>query len=124
MFHVLHTGLGFKLEPTHNPQWGEHCRKEAFRLTGLIDRHLSDGRDWMLGGEQPTFADTTLCAAIAFSKFPTNNVPLDEPFEYVSAFWQRWKERPSFKIAYGDGGSGLEELDHLKVIASANAKSA
>ena len=22
MFHVMHTGLGFKLKLTHNPQWG------------------------------------------------------------------------------------------------------
>jgi len=28
-FHVLHTGLGFKLELTKNEAWGEHCRKEA-----------------------------------------------------------------------------------------------
>lgn len=37
-----------------------------------------DGRDWLLGGDAPTFADITLYTAIAFSKYPTNNTPLDE----------------------------------------------
>ena len=44
----------------------------------LVDKHLSDGRDCLLGGDAPTFADITLCVAIAFSKYPTNNTPLDE----------------------------------------------
>ena len=29
MFHVMHQGLGPKLELTENRAWGEHCRKEA-----------------------------------------------------------------------------------------------
>lgn len=78
MFQVMHQGLGFKLELTHNPQWGEHCRKEALSHAALVDKHLSDGRDWLIGGDAPTFADITLCVAIAFSKYPTNNTPLDE----------------------------------------------
>ena len=114
MFHVMHQGLGPKLELTHNPQWGEHCRKEALAHAGLVDRHLSDGREWMLGGDAPTFADITLCVAIAFSKFPANDTPLDERFEYLDKIWQRWKARPSFHKAYADGGSGLSELDGLK----------
>ena len=114
MFHVQHQGLGPKLELTHNPQWGEHCRKEALSHAALVDRHLSDGRAWMLGGEHPTFADITLCTAIAFSKFPVNATPLDERFEHLQAIWTRWQARPSFQAAYADGGSGLEELAHLK----------
>lgn len=114
MFHVMHQGLGPKLELTHNLQWGEHCRKEAVTHAALVDRHLSDGRAWMLGGNEPTFADITMCVAIAFSKFPVNNTPLDERFEYIDKLWQRWKERPSFQQAYADGGSGLVELDQLK----------
>lgn len=115
MFHVMHQGLGPKLEMTHNPQWGEHCRKEALTHAALVDRHLSDGRDWMLGGTEPTFADITLCVAIAFSKFPVNNTPLDERFEHLERMWKRWQERPSFKTGYSDGGSGLDELAHLKI---------
>ena len=114
MFHVMHQGLGPKLELTHNPQWGEHCRKEALSHAALVDRHLADGRAWMLGGEHPTFADITLCTAIAFSKFPVNATPLDERFEHLDALWKRWQTRQSFQAAYADGGSGLAELDHLK----------
>ena len=114
MFHVLHQGLGQKLELTSNPAWGEHCRKEALAHAALVDRHLADGRDWLLGGPEPTFADITLCTAIAFSKFPVNATPLDERFERLDAFWSRWKARDSFKSAYADGNSGLAELDHLK----------
>jgi len=110
-FHVLYQGLGQKLELTHNPQWGEHCRKEAIAHASLVDRHLADGREWLLGGEQPTFADITLCTAIAFSKFPAVSTPLDERYEQLDRYWQRWKERASFRAAYADGGSGLPELD-------------
>lgn len=113
MFHVMHEGLGPKLELTRNCQWGEHCRKEALAHAGLVDRHLSDGRAWMLGGDEPTFADITLCTAIAFSKFPVNATPLDERFEHLDAIWQRWKTRPGFQRAYADGSSGLAELAHL-----------
>lgn len=113
MFHVLHKGLGPKLELTHNPQWGEHCRKEALSHAALVDRHLSDGRPWLLGGDNPTFADITLCTAITFSKFPVNATPLDERFEHIERIWKRWQERESFQRAYADGGSGLPELDHL-----------
>ncbi|MCP1549729.1 MULTISPECIES: glutathione S-transferase family protein [Methylorubrum] len=112
-FHVLHEGLGHKLELTRNPQWGEHCRKEAIAHAGLVDRHLADGRDWLLGGPEPTFADITLCTAIAFSKFGPVATPLDERFEGLDRFWQRWKQRPAFRAAYRDGG-GIEELAGLK----------
>ena len=111
-FHVLHRGLGPKLELTSNPQWGEHCRKEAIAHAGLVDRHLSDGRDWLLGGDAPTFADITLCTAIAFSKFETVATPLDERFEQLDRYWQRWKGRDSFRQGYRDGG-GLPELSGL-----------
>ena len=114
MFHVMHTGLGPKLELTHNAQWGEHCRKEALSHAALVDRHLADGRPWMLGGDEPTFADITLCVAIAFSKFPVNATPLDERYEHLDALWRRWQQRPSFQRAYADGGSGLDELAHLR----------
>ncbi|MGI4983130.1 MAG: glutathione S-transferase family protein [Janthinobacterium lividum] len=114
MFHVMHQGLGPKLELTSNPQWGEHCRKEALAHAALVDRHLSDGREWLLGGAAPTFADVTLCVSIAFSKFPANNTPLDERFEHLDALWKRWQQRDSFRQAYADGGSGLDELAHLK----------
>jgi glutathione S-transferase len=111
MFHVLHTGLGFKLEPTHNAAWGEHCRKEALGHASLVNQHLADGREWLLGGAAPTFADMTLATAIAFSKFPVNATPLDERFEHIDALWRRWQQRPSFKAAYADGHSGIPELD-------------
>jgi glutathione S-transferase len=113
LFHVSHQGLGPKLELTHNPQWGEHCRKEAIGHAALVERHLADGRDWLLGGADPTFADITLCTAIAFSKFGPVATPLDERFEQLDRFWQRWKTRSSFRIAYADGG-GLQELDEMK----------
>ncbi len=109
MFHVLHAGLGPKLELTYNAAWGEHCRKEALAHAGLVDRHLSDGRDWLLGGDAPTFSDITLCTAIAFSKFGPNHTPLDERFEHLDRFWRTWKARAAFKTAYADG-AGLPEL--------------
>ena len=111
-FHVLHSGLGPKLELTHNPQWGEHCRKEAIAHAALVDRHLSDGRQWLLGGDAPTFSDCTLCTAIAFSKFGPNHTPLDERFEHIDRYWQRWRGRPAFRMAYRDG-AGLAELAEL-----------
>ncbi len=110
-FHVLHEGLGPKLELTSNPAWGEHCRKEALAHSALVDRHLSDGRDWMLGGDEPTFSDITMATAIAFSKYPANATPLDERFEHVDAFWRRWLLRPAFLVAYADRNSGVPELD-------------
>lgn len=110
-FHVLHTGLGFKLELTKNEAWGEHCRKEALAHAALVNRHLSDGREWLLGGDAPTFSDITLATAIAFSKFPVNATPLDERFEFLDAYWQRWAKRPSFQAAYADRNSGIPELD-------------
>ena len=114
MFHVMHQGLGLKIELTNNPRWGEHCRKEALAHANLVNQHLGDGREWLLGGSAPTFADITLCTAIAFSKFPANQTPLDERFEHLDYFWQRWQKRDSFKKAYADGNSGLTELMHLK----------
>jgi len=113
-FHVLNQGLGPKLELTHNPAWGEHCRKEAIAHAALVNRHLADGRQWLLGGDEPTFADITLCTSIAFSKFPVVATPLDERFEHLNAFWQRWKKRPAFRAAYSDGNSGLDELTEMK----------
>jgi len=113
MFHVQHTGLGFKLEPTHNPAWGESSRKKAIAHAGIVDTHLADGREWLLGGDEPSLADITLCTAVAFGKFGPNETPLDERFEYIAAHWARWKQRDAFKQAYGDGGSGLDELSHL-----------
>lgn len=114
MFHVANEGLGHKLELTHNLEWGQTCRKEAIANAGLVDRHLSDGRDWLLGGDEPTFGDVTLCVAIAFSKYPGNDTPLDERFEHLDRFWKNWKERESFKTGYSDGASGLEELEDLR----------
>lgn len=110
-FHVLHQGLGPKLELTSNPAWGEHCRKEALAHASLVNQHLSDGRAWLLGGDAPTFSDITMATAIAFSKFPVNATPLDERFEYVDAFWKRWQERPAFQAAYADRRSGVAEID-------------
>lgn len=110
-FHVLHNGLGNKLELTTNHAWGEHCRKEALAHAALVNQHLSDGRQWLLGGDEPTFSDITLATAIAFSKFPVNALPLDERFEHLDAFWRRWQLRPAFQNAYADGNSGVAELD-------------
>lgn len=113
MFHVLKQGLGFKLEPVHNPAWGEYCRAQAMAHAAKLDAHLADGRPWLAGGEAPGFGDITLCTAIAFSKFPAVETPLDERFEHLDGYWRRWKARPSFAAAYADGG-GLEELEGLK----------
>jgi len=113
MFHVLRNGLGDKLELTSNHAWGEHCRKEALAHASLVNQHLSDGRQWILGGGEPTFSDITLATAIAFSKYPLNATPLDERFEHLDAFWRRWQLRPAFKAAYADRSSGVPELDSL-----------
>ena len=83
----------------------------AVAHAALVDRHLSDGREWLLGGDAPTFSDMTLCTAIAFSKFPVNATPLDERFEFLDAHWKRWQQRPAFQAAYADGQSGVAELD-------------
>jgi len=112
-FHVLHNGLGPALELTSNPAWGEHCRKEALATAAMVDKHLSDGREWLIGGKEPTASDITLCTAIAFGKFGPMNMDLTHRFEHLDAFWQRWQKRDSFKKAYADGG-GIDELEHLK----------
>ena len=72
---------------------------------------MADGRDWLLGGEAPSFADITMATAIAFSKFPLVATPLDERFEHLQSFWRRWQARPSFQAAYADRKSGVRELD-------------
>lgn len=79
----------------------------------MLDSHLSDGRDWIIGGTEPTFSDITLCIAIASGKFGPMHTDLTLRFEYLDKFWQRWQKRPSFKTGYKDGG-GLVELEYLK----------
>ncbi len=37
---------------------------------------------------------------------------LDERFEHIDAFWQRWQRRPAFLAAYADRNSGVPELDN------------
>ena len=117
MFQVMQEGLAPTLTPnlegSGNTAWGRRCRREALAHAALVDRHFADGRQWLLGGADPSFADITLCTAIAFSKFPVNATPLDEQFERLGGFWSRWKRRESFRQAYADGGSGLVELDYL-----------
>lgn len=88
--------------------------KRALAHAALVDKHLSDGREWLTGGAVPTFADVALCVAIAFSKHPTNNTPLDERFEFIDKIWQRWQGRDSFERAYADDNSALPELAGLK----------
>lgn len=34
-FHVLHEGLGHKLELVKNEEWGRHCRREAIATAGM-----------------------------------------------------------------------------------------
>jgi len=41
-----------------------------------------------------------------------NATPLDERFEHIDAFWQRWQRRPAFLAAYADRNSGVPELDN------------
>ena len=118
-FHVLHQGLGPKLELTSNPAWGEHSRKTALTHAARVDRHLSDGRAWLLGGDEPTFSDITMATAIAFAKLPIIATPLDERFEHIDAFWQRWMGRPTFLAAYADRNSGVPELDNRSDSAAA-----
>jgi glutathione S-transferase len=94
-----HQGLGPKLELTSNPQWGEHCRKQALATAAMLDKHLSDGRSWILGGPEPTFSDTTLCVAIALGKLNIMHTDLTHRFEFIDKYWQRWQERESFKVS-------------------------
>jgi glutathione S-transferase len=107
-FHVLHQGLGSKLERTHDPARGEHSRTVALAHAALVDRHLSDGRPWLLGGDQPTFSDITLATAIGFSKSPVNVTPLDERCEHLDALGRRWQ---TFLAAYADRQSDVPELE-------------
>ncbi|GAA6030124.1 hypothetical protein JCM8097_009273 [Rhodosporidiobolus ruineniae] len=118
--HVLHEVLGAKLELVKNEEWGRHCRREALATAAIVDNHLSDGRKWMLGGNEPTLADITLCTTIAMSKFPTLATDLTERFEFLDKYWQSWQERSSFKRAYADGGM-LDELAYLKGTNEAEA---
>ena len=111
MAHVSHTLLGPKVELTHNEQWGEHSRKEALACAAEVDRLLNDGRQWLLNGPEPTFADITLCCTIAAGNYPVMATSFNERFEFIDRYWQRWQERPSFSAAYGDGYSGVKEID-------------
>lgn len=95
---VTYIRLGEALELTSNPQWGEHCRKEALATAAQLDRHLSDGKSWLLGGNEPTFSDITLVTAIAFGKYGPMETDLCHRFEYLDKYWQRWQERESFKV--------------------------
>ena len=67
-----------------------------------MDRHLSDGREWLIGGAAPKFADVTLCVAIAFSKYPTNNTPLDERFEFIDKIWRRWVSVYRYRLEFSE----------------------
>ena len=89
-------------------------RRQRCWLKMALTFPKSDGREWLIGGKEPTFADITPCVAIALSKFPTNNTPLDERFEFIDKIWRRWQTRDSFKRANADGNSGLPELASLK----------
>ena len=113
MAHVSHSLRGPKLELTHSPQWGEHCRKEALAAAAEVDRLLSDGRQWLLSGAEPTFCDITLCTAIACGNHPLMATSINERFQRLDRYWQRWQQRPSFRRCYGDGYSGLDDLDRL-----------
>ena len=110
--HVLHQALDPKLKLTENRAWGEHCRKEALAHAALVDRYLSDGRDWLLGGEEPTFSDMMLCTAIAFSKYPIDQTPLHERFEQLGRSWRRCLAHPPFRTAYADRSSA-KKLDEV-----------
>jgi len=109
--HVGKTALG-DWEVTKNEQWAEHCRKTALASAAHINSLFSDGRQWILGGNQPTFADITLCSAISLANLPSTGTSLTHRNEHLDAYYQRWMKRDSFKKAYGDGKSGIAELDH------------
>ena len=111
MAHVSHALLGPKVELTHNPQWGEHARKQALAAAAQVDRLLSDGRQWLLDGAEPTFADITLCATIACGNYPVMATSLNERFEFIDRYWRRWQTRPSFRSVYADGYSGMKDID-------------
>lgn len=94
--------LGGALELTSNPQWGEHCRKEALAMAAQLDNYLSDGKNWLLGGNEPSFSDITLVTAIAFGKFGPMETDLTHRFEHLNKYWQRWQQRESFKVSQAD----------------------
>ena len=96
-----------------NP-WGEHSRKEALSHAAFVNTHLSDGRDWLLGGDEPTFAGITLATAIAFSKFPVNNTPLDELFEDLATTTGTAGRSATASRGATPTAQGLEELEYLK----------
>ncbi len=90
LFHVAHQGLGPKLELTSNPQWGEHCRKEALAHAGLVDRHLSDGRDWILGASsRPS---------------PTSRCARQSPSQSSVRWRHRWTSATSRSSSSGSAG--------------------
>ena len=98
-FHVLSHGLR-ALELTTNHSWGEHCRREALATAAILDKHLSDGRRWMIGGDEPTFSDINLCTAISMSKAKSISLDLTHRFEFLDKFFKRWQERESFKVRH------------------------
>src|SRR6202795_3153174 len=69
--------LPFASQINHAPSTPAHNRtfeaEVIFCVQGaiapaLVNQHLSDGRDWILGGDAPIFSDITMATAIAFSK--------------------------------------------------------
>ena len=92
-FHVSQGGLGPAVDLTVNDAWGEHSRKQALVTAAIIDKHLSDGREWIIGGKEPTAADITLCTAMAsgksddFKLVRNNTVTRGRPFYVVELTW-------------------------------------
>ncbi|KIJ28779.1 hypothetical protein M422DRAFT_37207 [Sphaerobolus stellatus SS14] len=105
--------LLYRFVTTVHVQWTFRGRKEGLQTAAMLDKHLSNSRKWVLGGEEPTFCDTTLCTAIMLGKIPPMHTDLTHHFEFLVAYWSRWKERDSFKRAYNSGDS-IEELAYLK----------
>ena len=114
MAHVQLGMLGHKLELTHNAAWGEHSRKEAIASAAVIDALLSDGREWLLGGPEPTFADITLGTTITVGNYPVIGVALNERYEHIDTYWRRWMQRPSFQQTYKDGTHGVPQISQYK----------
>lgn len=85
-------------------------------MAAQLDQYLSDGKSWLLGGNEPTFSDITLCTAIAFGKFGPMETDLTHRFEFLDKYWQRWQERDSFKVSctplpFEEIGRGVEKTD-------------
>ena len=110
---IVHGDPELQFTPPPDAQWSAYYWREALYHAAVMDRQFADGRAWLLGGPKPTFADIALYSAIVVSRLASDQTALDVRFEHLRAFCQRWRDRPAFQAAFGEGQAGQAERIHL-----------